>query len=864
MKDIFDYKPPKWADRFLKWFCNPELLEQIQGDVHELFYWRLEEKGYQKAKNSFIWDVLRLFRWSNIKRSNKTQKLNNMGIFKNYFKIGVRNLWKQRLSSTINVLGLSIALACSIVSFKWIEYSYVKDNTHENLDDIFLVTHWEEKDSEKIWNGATDNNLRQEILKSVPGIEKSTRYSFYRAGTKVSGKETTTFSLFVDEAYLDIFSFQLVAGNINALSQPDQVVINEDAALRFFGQELAIDKTLELKIGEEWKTFKVGAVLKEKPNNSSMQNYVLVNYSHFEQLLRKSRDTWNANFFIQRQSGVASEIIQSAMDDLIPIHNKDNEINPYSYFHLESLRTMALNSLEIDNSVGSAPALAPNIVLGAISVFMLLLAVFNFINISLAMVMKRLKEIGIRKVIGGQRRQLIFQFLVENFLVCAFSLCLGLLLAGSFLLPAFNEISGSNLILDIWRHQNFWIFLVTILLFITFVSGIYPAVVASAYKPTQILKKAVSSRGNKGLSSVLLTFQMILAMITIVAAVMFVHTGRVNQARDWGYDQYNKLSVNIPDSVYQASFLAFLESKPEVLRIAGTKSSIGRELNGYEFKNGEVNYYAEFFEVGASYPGLLEVELVEGRLFDPELESDLNNTLVVNESFMARMQLEFNPDGTTVYQDSIQYTIVGVVKDFFYWSPDTRIRGMAMRAVPENQYRSYLIEMEEGDIVAQRDELLEELKEIADDQLFGIGIQAEAFDNHFEEAKGIRNIMLFTASIAVLIACIGLYGLVNINVSSHIKMYGIRKVLGASGIELGLTVLKRFRYVIIFAVVIGCALAVLLIGQLLGEIYAYYPKIGFGPLTVSVLLLLSVSLFTVNFQIQKVKRLNPAETLRTE
>ena len=863
MKDLFDHKPPKWADRFLKWFCNPKRLEQIQGDVYELFYWRLEERGYQRAKNSFIWDVFRLFRWSNIKRSN-TQKLNNMGIFKNYFKIGVRNLWKQRLSSTINVLGLSIALACSIVSFKWTESSYIKDRNHENLDDIFLVTHWEDKDSEKVWNGATDNNLREEIIESVPGIEKSTRYAYYHAGTKVLGRETSTMTLFVDEDYLDIFSFQLVAGNMNALLEPDKIVINEEAALRFFGQDLAVDKQLELKIGEEWKVFTVGAVLKGKPNNSSMHNYVLVNYSHLEQMLSKSRDNWGVNFFIQRQTDIESETIQAAMDELIPLHNKDNEINPYSYFHLEPLKTMALNSREIDNSVGSAPALAPNLVLGAISVLMLLLAVFNFINISLAMVMKRLKEIGIRKVIGGQRRQLILQFLVENFLICAFSLCLGLLLAGSFLLPAFNEISGSSLILDIWRHQNFWIFLVIILLFITFISGIYPAVVASAYKPTLILRKAVSSRGNKGLSSVLLTFQMILAVITIVAAVMFVHTGRVNQARDWGYDQYSKLSVSIPDSVYQASFLAFLESKPEILRIAGTKSSIGRELNGYEFKNGEVTYYAEFFDVGAGYPDLLEVELVEGRLFDPQLESDLNKKLVVNQSFMDRMQLDFNPDGTTVYQDSIQYTIIGVVKDFFYWSPDTKIRGMAMRAVPEDQYRTYFIEMEEGDIVAQRDELLEELKEIADDQLFGIGIQAEAFDSHFEEAQGIRNIMLFTASIAVLIACIGLYGLVNINVSSHIKMYGIRKVLGASGLELGLTVLKRFRYVIVFAVVIGCPLAVILIGQLLGEIYAYYPQIGFGPLTVSVLLLLSVSLFTVNFQIQKVKRLNPSETLRAE
>ena len=134
--------PPKWADRFLCWFCNPKLLEQIQGDVHELFYWRLEEKGVRKAKRSFTWDVVRLFRWSNIKgKSGQTQKLNNVAMFKNYFKIGIRNLWKQRMPSSINVIGLSLAIACCLVAFKYIEYQLIRDAFHEKGDRIYLATH---------------------------------------------------------------------------------------------------------------------------------------------------------------------------------------------------------------------------------------------------------------------------------------------------------------------------------------------------------------------------------------------------------------------------------------------------------------------------------------------------------------------------------------------------------------------------------------------------------------------------------------------------------------------------------------------------------------------------------------------------
>lgn len=859
-----DHKPPKWADRFLQWYCNKDLLEQLQGDVYELFYWRMEEKGPSAAKRSFAWDVFRLFRWSNIKSKSRNQKLNNMGIIKNYFKIGIRNLWKQRMPSTINVLGLSIALACAMVSFKFIEQSYYKDFYHENLDDLFLVTHYEELESNTGRNGLTDNDLIDEILKSVPGIEKHTRYYFRRSGTKVSDVETSTFALFVDENYLKMFTFQLIAGNMNALSQPDQIVINEDANERFFGQEFGVGKDIDLKIGDEWKSFTVGAILKNSPSKGSMQNYLLVNYQNIDRVRKEANEVISTNFFIQRQKGVSKGQLVAGMDELLALHNKDNGTNPYIYTELESLRTMARNSYSIYGGVGSAPSAEGNLVLASISIFMIILAVFNYINISLAMVMKRMKEIGIRKVIGSRRRQLIFQFLTENFILTSFAMLLAILLAGSFLLPTFNEIAGGDLKLDILRHQSFWLFLVSILLLITLVSGIYPAIVASSYKPTLIFRRSNSGGGNRNVSAVFLTFQMILATITIVAAVMFIHTNQVNRSLDWGYDQYNKLRVSIPDSIYREPFRESLETDPNVVAVAGTQALIGTSLNGWQFKNGDVKKYAEFFSVGAEYPELLGVELVEGRLFDPTLASDINQTLVVNETFMDQLQLDFDPDGITVLQDSTSYTIIGVVKDYFYWAPDQKIRGAAFKAIPPSEYTAYYFEVTEGDIRAQRDRILEDLKTIAPDKAFGIGIQAEAFDGFYEQMEGISNIMVFTASIAVFLAAMGLYGLVTINVSSHIKNFGIRKVLGASGMELGSSILKRYRFVFLFAVLLGCSVSVLLIGELLSDIYAYYPTIGAGPLAISVLILLGVSFLTINVQIQKVRKLNPAETLRTE
>ncbi|WP_420385877.1 ABC transporter permease [Roseivirga sp.] len=858
-------RPPRWADRFLELFCNPVLLEQIQGDVHELFYWRLDEKGYGRASRSFIWDVIRLFRWSNIRRTKKQgQKLNQIAMFKNYFKIGLRNLWKQRMPSTINVIGLSLAVGCCIVAFKWIEYSYVKDNFHSQKEDIFLVTHWEEQESNRNQYGATDNQLSREILESVPGIKASTRYNARQLEFKRSGKTIHDYTFFVDEHYLDIFDFEPVAGNPNLFNDPGTVVLSESAALQFFGEGEVIGEMLEVKIGEEWKSFQVGAILKNKPNNSSLQINILMNYAVLEQDLRKSRETWNTNFFILRDEGINESTLKASMNDLLPLYNKDKEEGAYSNFDLEPLATMALHSNEMENGVGSAPNPAPNLLLASIATFMLILATFNYINISLAMIMKRLKEIGIRKVIGSRRKQIVLQFLVENFLLCALAILIGLLWAGSLFLPGFNHISGSSFGLELASHTSFWLFLLGLLLFITLVSGIYPAVVASSYKPVAILKKEAKGGGKRWLSSIFMTFQMILAMITIVGSVMAIYTNKVNEARDWGYDQYNKLIIAAPSEEYVQPFRDAIAANPNVKDFAGTRSRVGGQLNGYPFQKDDETVYAELFEVGANYPELLGLELVAGRFFDESLSSDLNKSIVVNETFMESFNMAFDEDGISIMQDSLRYNIIGVVKDYHYWDFGQKIRSAAMVAIPESDQSAFLLEMNPGNIVAQRDEIKEIIGKIAPEYQVGVSIQSQLFDNYFDEMDGIRNILLFTSTLAIILAAMGLYGLVSINISSQIKDFGIRKVLGASGLQLSMSVYKRFRYILGIAILVGGALSVLVVGMLIQNLYSYSPEIGIFPMSVSAFILLGVAFITLNLQVRRVRRMNPAETLRTE
>lgn len=864
MNGRFKNKPPKWADRLLSWYCNPKMLEQLQGDVHELFYWRAAEKGVKKAKWSFAWDVIRLIRWSNIRRTQQQQgqQFNQIAMFKNYFKIGLRNLWKQRMPSTINIIGLALAVGCSLVSFKWIEGSYVKDDFHDNREDIFLVTRMQEVDGNTGRNGAIDNSLSKEIISTVAGIKASSRYNQTFVSTKWGKKSSTSQAFFVDPAYLDIFSFKFVMGNPNALKIPGTIIIDESNMLRLFGDGFTIGKQIDIKIGEEWKTFSVGAVVADRPNNSSLRVNMLISY---DQLAQRNRDKdWVTNFFIQRQDGIEEEALIVSMNSLLPIFNANQKEGEYVAMGLEPLKTMALKAWEMVNSVGNAPQAGPNILLGSIAAFMLILATFNYINISLAMMMKRLKEIGIRKIIGSRRRQLVTQFLTENFILCCLSIFLGVCLAAGLFLPWFNNIAGGNLQIDLLHHLNLWLFLGILLVFITLVSGLYPAIVASSFKPITILNKETTNRGNRLLSSVFMTFQMILAMITIVGAVMSVYVNGLNQERDWGYDQYNKINVSIPDPSLYESLRASLEAEPDVLQLAGTKTSIGRDLNGVPFKYGAEVVYAELFDVGYDIPKMFDFELKEGRLFDKSLASDIENALVVNESFVDAFQIEFNEEGVPIIQDSVQYTIVGVVKDFHYWSFDQRIRGVAMKVVPIEKQTGFVLQMREGNILEQEKAIEKLIGTLAPDYNVSVYAQEALFEDYFEDKKGIRNVLLFTSSLAVLLAAMGLYGLVNINISTHIKDFGIRKVLGASGMQLAQPVYKRFRVVIGLAILIGGALSILLVRILLDSIYTYSATVGAGPLVVASLILLLVAFITLSLQVTRVKKLNPAETLRTE
>lgn len=853
--------PPKWADRFLSWYCNPKLLEQIQGDVHELFFWRLEEEGHHKAKRSFAWDVIRLFRWSNIKRStSQTQKINNIAMFKNYFKIGLRNLWKQRMPSTINIVGLSLAIGCCIVAYMYIESQIIRDDFHENGDRIFLATHDAFVDDGDQRYGYLSLAITDRISSDFSGVKRVIKYGSMGINVKLENVGFSEYAGFTDKGFFDAFSFPIIHGDNRALDKPNQVALASETSKRYFGDEYPIGQIISITLNEESHEFEVAAVYEEAPRNSSIKPEILLNY---EWLIR-NRDTKEVNtrVFVEVDEGVDTQDLITGFQSLVPVQNGFNQERKYDAIGLEPLETMAKNSEQIEGGMGSRPPMAPMILLACIGSFMLILATFNYINIATLMATRRIKEIGVRKVIGGKRGQLITQFLTENLILCTLAVLLGCLLAGSFFMPQFNSISGSNIKLDILGHDSLWIFLLILLFFIAFASGIYPAFFVSKFKPVKIFRGNESVGSKRRFTSVLLTFQLILATVTILGGIMAVRANNANESREWGYDQFNKIVVGVSPAYYQL-FKDVVLTNPNVADVAGSLNGLGRTWNFQSMQVADIELNSQVLVADANYPQLFDIPLISGRYFDKALVSDLTSSVLVNQTFADRFELDDSEDHQVTIGDA-NYQIIGVLSDYYYSSFQDGIEPAIFKAAPDSVMSSLTVLVKDGTMLKVREELESAWDGLRTDVPFSSHLQSETRDREYEDARGLRNVLLFTASLAVLLSAMGLFGLVSLNISARIKDFGIKKVLGASTLHITKEVYKKFTLILGIAIVLGSLAGVKVVGMLLDNVYGDHTSINAVPLVLAALILLSIAALTINTQMRRIRRMNPSETLRME
>jgi ABC-type lipoprotein release transport system permease subunit len=861
--------PPKWCDRFLEWYCDDYLLEEIQGDALEAFHLRVKEDGVTVAKRKYAWDVIRFFRWSNIKKVNTHHKsLINIAMFKNYLKIGFRNLLKNRVPSAINIFGLSLSIACAIVVFIFLDFQNNMDSYHENAQDIYQVTSWvEQKETLNQW-GRIPALLSSSMSSDFDQVQAVTRVHNRSAVLKYGDEVFNETVSFADPSFLTMFSFPMQSGNSRGLDDEKAVVISNSTAIKYFAYENPIGKELEIIFDKTHKeTFLVAAVADKLPANSSFEFEVLIPFAAYEKIYGPKMSSWEDFVhvtFVQMVAGNSPfELLEIMNEKYVDLQNQASEDWKIDSFGFMPLTELALRNHEIRYSFSSGSHPSGRISLAVIAIFLLLLSCLNYMNIAIVSASGRLKEIGLRKVVGGHRTEIINQFLVENILVCFISLLIGLVLAYYLFLPGFNSalpvaipfVFSSPIVM-----VSFFVLLVVI---VGVISGAYPAFYISAFKPVDIFRGKQKFGKKNMFSKIFLVFQFVLAFITILTGIIFTDNAIYQANLDWGYNPNQIVSIPIEGDKHYNALYNKLNANPEIVQIAGSAHQIGKSYTSSKVEYEQVNLESQILKVGPNYFETMNLRLTDGKAFSREKSANNMEAIMINQAFEKAMKWDRSVEKMIKIDDQ-QYFVLGVVEDFRYWSFYDAIEPCILKISASDQF-NYISFQTTSESTDEMNAYVKNLwKEVEPDLPYEGFYQNQVFERFFSESEANTRLMYFISAMALVLACMGLFGLVSFNITRKMKDFSVRKILGANMWSITKILNNDFIWYLVIAGVIGAPISYYLMDLLLHSIFEVVKPMTALPFVIAIAAVIITAYLTIASQIMRVAKNNPTETLRNE
>jgi putative ABC transport system permease protein len=800
-------------------------------------------------------------------------------MIKNYFKIALRNLRRNKIYSFINIGGLSIGLACAMLIILYVKDEVSYDRFHANVGNIYrIVTQGIDKNGGK---GRKDPNTGYlqgpRFTKNVPEIKFFVRVASREKNVKIGTEVKDQDFLAVDSNFFDVFSFPLISGNRHiCLKDPLSVVLSEDAAKKQFGTTDVIGKIVLLKDDSVFVPHKVTAVAKKCPQNSSIKFEMLLPIRESKDDAQNSENWFNffLNTFVVLDPHANVQTVESKMQKFYAADSKDairsltakfgpEVMNWRSEYLLQPFLDMHM-STELPSQNGLSDASNPmySYILSGIALFVLLIACINFVNLTVARSVKRAKEIGIRKVVGGDRRQLIIQFLGESFLLCiiAFVLAIGLV---QLILPMFNNLSNKALALSYLFDSRLVGGYILLFILTALLAGFYPALVLSGYNPVQTLYSRFNLAGKSYLQKSLVVLQFALASFLIIATFTIYKQFNFLTTEKLGYDDNDLVMVHKDFKTHDEAqlFKNELLKDRDILSVAprnggqwGTVAKIGND-SSIEF---------DYETVDEAYLSTLKIPLLQGRDFSPDFSSDSANSVLVNESFVKKAGWK-NPIGQTVnfWYNNKKYTVIGVLKDYHYQPLNQEIGPQLFTMKKGNSYGMVYIKIKSNTAAASLQTIQKTFKQIFPISPYNHTFKNEQNRKDYEAEAKWKQIMLFSAILTIFISCIGLFGLSVLSAEKRTKEIGIRKVLGASVNGVVAILSKDFLKLVCIALIIAIPVAWMAANKWLQN-YPYRIMLNWWLFALAGILVITIALITVSFQAIKAGIANPVKSLRTE
>jgi hypothetical protein len=868
-------RPPRWAERLLEWLAADHLLEEVQGDLQELFEKRLQTYSLRKARLFYVLDLLKLIHPRLWRKKSSTTSLNPFDMITTYIKIALRHLAKNIGYSFLNMGGLAVGLAVAMLIGLWIWDELSFNKNYANYTQIARVLENQTYNGEigTLWAAVppVGNALRAQYGHDFKHVLMASHPQ--RTILSTGEKKLIKSGYYFEPGVTDMLSLHMLSGTRKGLQELHSILLSQSLAKAFFGGADPVGKVLKM---DNNQAVTITGVYEDIPQNADFSNMLFIApwslYISSNSWIQQ--DAWWQNGFqayVQLADHADIASISAKIRDLKKKAVTGEEAQAKPELFLFPMAKWHLYA-DFENGISTSGRIQFVWLYGMIGMFVILLACINFINLTTARASIRAKEVGIRKAIGSYRSQLIGQFLSESMVGVAFAF-IGSLLLVQLLLPLFNDVAGKQLFMP-WTHPGFWLIGIGFSMFTGLLAGSYPAFYLSAFKPVKALKGTFQpGRFAATPRKVLVVVQFTVSIILIIGTLVVFRQVRFAKDRPVGYDRNGLVMIETPTNEIHDHISAVRDE----LKKAGVIVELSESLNpmtgmsfsasGYDWGGNSSNPELSFGTVyiDHTFGKTVGWQFKEGRDFSRELATD-STGIVLNESAVRQMALQ-DPVGKTIrqtaYGNTEVYHVLGVIKDMLMESPYEPVTPTIYKINPgKGNFANIRIHphISASEALGKIEAVF---KKYSPSAPFAYTFIDEAYAIKFIEEERVGKLATLFACLAIFISCLGLFGLALFTAQQRIKEIGVRKVLGASVIDVWLLLSKDFVWLVLVALLIAMPVSYLLMSRWL-ENYTYRSSIGPWIFFLSGIGALLIAVCTVSYQAIKAALNNPVKSLRNE
>jgi putative ABC transport system permease protein len=802
-------------------------------------------------------------------------------MFQNYFKIALRNILKHKFYSALNIAGLALGLASCFLIGLYVLDELTFDQFHNDHGNIYSVALHGRIGGQELYTSSSSPPVAQAMVQGIPGVEQATRIRAYgNVVVKFDDKAfTEQNAFFTDSNFFDFFSFHLIEGDPRqVLKEPNTLVMTRKTAERYFGDEQAVGKIVT--VGNDNRAYKVTGVADEAPGNSSIKYDILLSAVSDENMkslywtnnglytyIRKNPNTTVASVDDKLKQFVKEHVgpeLEQGFGVSFEEFQKNGGIYSYYIFPAEDIH---LFQNELMDSLTPKSDIKYVYILGAVGIFILVIACINFMNLSTARSASRAKEVGLRKTLGSQRSKLVLQFLSESFIYTLAGIIIAIT-AVYLLMPSFQLLSGKTINFTAMLQPVMLMAVVGVFLLVSFMAGSYPAFYLTSFKPVDVLKgKMKAGMRSKGIRSTLVVVQFTISIFLIISTIIVYNQLNYLQEKNIGMDKQNVIVLRNTGRLdkNRESFKELIEAQAGIVSTSYTNNVFPGINNTTVFRIAGTDqdrllgtYYTDYDQAKT-----LKFEMVQGEFFTKGHVAD-SSVCVINEAAAK----EFGWEGDVLKRKISNYNgekpfdmqVIGVVKDFNFESFRMKVRPLVIQFFPVANNIAVRYEGSAKDAI---EKVRTEWKRIAPNDPFEYVFLDQNFDELFREEQRLGQVFSVLTGIAIFVACLGLLGLASFTAEQRTKEIGIRKVMGASVSSVSSMLSKEFMILVAIAFVMASALAWYAMDNWLAS-FAYRVPLTIGAFVISGTLAATIAWLTVSYHFIKAARSNPSESLRYE